>query len=63
MGYASDCSGLGLIPAWCALKGSSIATAVTMAQIQSLTQELPYAMGAAIQLKKGVPVMARWKRI
>ena len=34
-------------------------------QIQSLAQELPYAVGAAIKkimiIKIGVPIMAQWK--
>ena len=38
-------------PAWSTvLKGSGIATA--LAQIQSLAQKIPYAMGAAIKKKK-----------
>ena len=42
------------------LKGSGFAAAV--AQIQSLTRELPYAVGASIKKKKfqGVPVVAQW---
>ena len=41
-----DCRGMGLIPGlmqW--IKGSFVATAV--AEIQSLAQELPYAMSSA----------------
>ena len=60
-----DCSSLGhcrsegSIPSgtqW--VKGSGMAAGV--GQIQSLTQELPYATGAD---KQGVPIMAQRKRI
>ena len=50
------CRGAGLIPGvaqW--VKGFGVAAAVAQvtagAQIQSLAQELPYTMGAAIKLK------------
>ena len=45
------CRAMGVIPGpaqW--VKGSRVATAAV--QIQSLVQELPYAMGAAVKLKK-----------
>ena len=55
----SRCRGIGLISSqaqW--VKGSSVAAAAATvqvqaaAQIQSLAQELPYAMGVAIKKKK-----------
>ena len=48
---SGDCGGSGSIPSPSAgVKGSSVAA--TTAQIQSLAQELPYALGEAIKLKK-----------
>ena len=62
MGQESDFSGSGYCGGMCLIPGlvqwvkESVATAVVyvapVAQIQSLIQELPYAVGAAIKKKK-----------